>query len=131
MKSGKSSSDASYNPEEKLDKEFRIKTSTDGWINREIYLALLRKSMEVKKTFKKASETGEMASESFVSLVNHFEMFECVFKVVWCGLIQVGHSKQNSLCRVLDMFAYVCVIVFVCLFRPCLAQQRTLKKPLG
>ena len=31
--------------------------------------------MQVKKRFKKASKTGEMSSESFVSLANHFETF--------------------------------------------------------
>ena len=46
--------------------------------------------MDFKKRFKKASETGEKTCESFVYLLNHFGMSECVFKVVWCGLVQVG-----------------------------------------
>ena len=42
--------------------------------------------MKAKKRSKKASETGEMTAESFVSLFNNFGVSKCVFKVVWCGL---------------------------------------------
>ena len=46
--------------------------------------------MDFKKRFQKASETGEMTRESFVSLFNHFGVSKCVFKVVCCSLVQVG-----------------------------------------
>ena len=44
--------------------------------------------MKVKKRSKKALETHEMKAKSFVSLINHFGVFECVLKVV-C-LVQFG-----------------------------------------
>ena len=46
--------------------------------------------MDYKKRFKKASETGEMTCESFVSLFNYFGMSKYVFKVAWCSLVRVG-----------------------------------------
>ena len=46
--------------------------------------------MKAKKRSKKASGTGEMTAESFVSLLNHFGVSKCVLKVVWCGLVRVG-----------------------------------------
>ena len=65
-----------------MDLVFRMKTSTDGWLNLRIFLALPWKSMKVKIRSKKALETGEMKAKSFVSLINHFGVFECVLKVV-------------------------------------------------
>ena len=38
--------------------------------------------MKVKKMSKKALGTGEMKAKSFVSLINHFGVFEYVLKVV-------------------------------------------------
>ena len=52
-----------------------------------LYLTLQQKSMETTKRLKKASETGKMTGESFVSLANHLRTFGYVFNVVWYSLV--------------------------------------------
>ena len=56
-------------------------------LTKESYVTLPRKSTKAKNRSKKASGTGEMTAESFVSLFNHSGVSKCVFKVVWCGLV--------------------------------------------
>ena len=46
------------------------------------YLTLPRKSMEMKKRLKEASETGKMTVESLLSFVNHYGVLECACKSV-------------------------------------------------